>query len=278
MGIGNSTQIGNGINIAAADNANITLNNIISETKIELQANIVNFYESKEIQYSQYITNIYNELDKIDVPSKEIYEKKLDNWLSGWRKLDENSQKYLVSGEFIYESLNKAEGIDDYSPFILQFSRILERQVDLLFNNFAIYYDAKNEDSANLIVTMKREIKNPEYNGIIKQLENFIKNKDNRDKPNSEKISFGSQILILLLFVKTRSLNYELIKIFEASCVEYIDLTNFWVEDYIEKLRRIKKDYRNEAAHPGILNRKDADLFRNIMTNEILPVWVDGLK
>ena len=110
-------------NISLGGNAIYNEDNRKININIQIDNSISNFIESKEIQYNHYITNIYNELDKIEIPNKETYEKKLDNWLTGWRKLDSNSREYLISGEYFYECLEKSQGIDDYSPFVLQFCR-----------------------------------------------------------------------------------------------------------------------------------------------------------
>jgi hypothetical protein len=277
MGIGNSTQIGNGINIVGADNAKITLNNRNSETKLVLQSNIVNFYESKEIQYNQYITNIYNELEKIDIPSKEIYEKKLDHWLTGWKKLDENSQKYLISGEYIYESLLKTEDIDDYSPFVLQFCRIMENQIGILCKQLAIYYDSKITNTSDILQHVSEISTNTlqgDMKGGLSMLSNFTENKN--DYRN--KMKFANQIQMLKGISAMQNENWKISQIINT----FLDIqlnrgVNLKI-DYIEKIDLMRDKYRNASAHPGILTKVQALIFREFMTKEILPVWVNGLK
>lgn len=266
-------------NIAVGDNATYIEENSKIQINVNIDNSISNFLDLKETQYNQYITNIYNELDKIEVPSKEIYEKKLDNWLTGWRKLDENSRKYLISGEYIYEMLNKAKDIEDYSPFILQFCRILENQVGIVYKEFAKYYDIEAKGKSVLLIQeMKNKINDTSQNGNFNQLQYFIEDRDNHGKPHREKISFGSQILVLILLAKTQKLDCELNKLFKSSIEKNLDEKSIMKEDYMNKIKEIQKHYRNGSAHANFFNQKEANSFRELMTKEILPVWVYGLR
>ena len=58
-------------NISLGGNAIYNEDNRKININIQIDNSISNFIESKEIQYNHYITNIYNELDKIEIPNKE---------------------------------------------------------------------------------------------------------------------------------------------------------------------------------------------------------------
>jgi|JI10StandDraft_1071094.scaffolds.fasta_scaffold231707_2 hypothetical protein len=280
MGItGNVTQTGDGSNIIGVDNSTINVDNKKFETKIELQTNIINFYESKEIQYNNYITNLYNELDKIEIPNKETYEKKLDNWLTGWRKLDSNSREYLISGEYFYECLEKSQGIDDYSPFVLQFCRVIENQIGILFKGLETKYDNLNLDTNTRnqqFAEVNRNSLLGDPKGGIADLVNFCKNENNFRSDN--KFSFSKKIIILKGLSETHQKNWSLIQFINSYLDSFLDRNTILVLSYIEKIDLMRSKYRNASAHSGILTKEDALIFRKLMTEEILLVWVKGLK
>ena len=233
---GNVTQTGDGSNIIAEGNVNINVDKRKSKTKMELQTNIINFYETKEIQYNQYINNIYKDIDKIEIPSKEIYEKKLDNWLTGWRKLDEHSQKYLISEEYIYESLLKTEDIDDYSPFVLQFCRVIENQISIVMKGIETTYDNQNLDantSNQQFNEMQSNSLSGDPKGGISDLINFCKNdNDFRNK----RLNFKKQIMILKGLSETHQMNWSLIQLINNYLDLIFDRNTILVLSYIQKL------------------------------------------
>ncbi|MBP6739413.1 MAG: hypothetical protein KA146_05455 [Leptospiraceae bacterium] len=266
-------------NISLGGNAIYNEDNRKININIQIDNSISNFIESKEIQYNHYITNIYNELDKIEIPNKETYEKKLDNWLTGWRKLDSNSREYLISGEYFYECLEKSQGIDDYSPFVLQFCRVIENQIGILFKGLETKYDNLNLDTNTKnqqFAEVNRNSLSGDPRGGITDLVNFCKNENNFRSDN--KFSFSKKIIILKGLSETHQKNWSLIQFINSYLDSFLDRNTILVLSYIEKIDLMRSKYRNASAHSGILTKVDALIFRELMTEEILPVWVKGLK
>ena len=239
------------------------LTEIVLELRNEVKSQISNLTSEfvKIKKSSEFSDNkidlIYAILDKESRTDniQDYYELvKLD--FEDYQYFEDNSTKFLASAYFLKEKLESLE-TDDYSPFILQFSRAIE-----------------NEILNKLFLPFYKEL------DLIEDLETFLKDEfTNRGSglfakalsKKSEKFTLGT-MNTLLSFIhkpegKTLKSSNLLLK-FREHVLSLVE-PGFLINENMQTLETITRDYRNKAAHIGSINNSDTLVFKEVGINII---------
>lgn len=245
----------------------------IKELK-ELILNISNeFSEIAKLRTHQEerIIDYYLHLDKkINIQNKPDYQKRINQWLPDNLKLNNLSLEYLISGEFLFDALFKSNA-NDYSPFVLQYCRVIENE---LLKQFFIPFHKK-------IISNKT-------NNEIKLVYSwdFIKSNKNKDFANLFQKTKEPELMLAKMLTFLKRINDSS---YTAS-VLFSDFKNFINEQFelnildnvfLNKIDNIRKNYRNKAAHPDRqdikLNLSEAQKCQTLI-REILFIWIERKK
>lgn len=216
------------------------------------------------------INRLYESLDqKLDVLTSD--QKKLDfyiteikGWFDFYDLLESKSKKYLPEAEYIFDKISNLEN-PDYSPFILQYCRALENE--LLKKIFRAYVQS--------LIDRKIE--------IDKEFEWDLGRKDS-GKPNSENtlklakhlqrcLKKSEEEWFFELGSMEVNLRYLIGRTAEKSPL-LVDLKSFVLNrfeeeilniEYLDEIKTIIKDYRNQSAHPNLIDAEKAKKFHREM-------------
>lgn len=197
------------------------------------------FVDDEELQDS-----IYSLLDGITPTDPELYNGRVRSYLNEAKKLEKQSFSYLLSGEYIHDTLVK-QMAEDFSPYVLQLSRSVESE--LLLKIFIPFVNYIRSVFPN---TEERYQEDLSYDST-KIFANMVVNK-------RASISLGSMSKIL-----------ESLK--DGYLVDRSNLTNdFFVfivdnfspeiyqEDFLKDLNELLHKYRNKSAHISVISRDKA--------------------
>ena len=185
----------------------------------------------------------------------EEEEKELCNLLKkeNWNKLENESKKFLITSKITYKSLNKLpDDIMDYSGVCLLVTKALEVELTKRFCKwFLDYLKGKDysEYHSSLLNTNNRtgdKYKIKPKNCTLGTI-TYILGFGGSDNPNEE---YEKNFSISIVYSKNR-----LFKNFSAND-EKIRKTLIKYGSYVDKIRL---DYRNPAAHTGLLNQTKAE-------------------
>ena len=199
-----------------------------------------------------------------DQKQLDFYITEIKRWFDFYDLLESKSKKYLPEAEYIFDHISKLEN-PDFSPFILQYCRALENE--LLKKIFRAYVQS----------LIDREI------DLTKEFEWDFGRKDS-GKPNSEN-TFRLAKHIQRCLQKSEdewffelgsmevNLRYLTGKTAEKSPL-LIDLKSFVLArfeqeilniEYLDKIKTIIRDYRNQSAHPNLIDTEKAVKFHTEM-------------
>ena len=168
-------------------------------------------------------------------------------WMIGWDVLDHESRLFLPSGELLFETIQKSDG-KDYSPFILQYCRALENELLIkLFSAYTTEFHSRHEDSEAFLAS---DLKVGEDGKLGKRgrFANLVKSRD-------PKYTLGDMNFIMGLS-KEHGENLKLsplLQDFRAFTLRYFERC-IVEKKYLSQIERITKDFRNNAAHPAVLD------------------------
>lgn len=250
----------------------LNIENKIDDVKSFLQNLSSDFKEIKELprdieekitrlnkKLEEKITSINFEQIKIDNYIQEI-----KNWFEYYDLLESKSQKYLPEAEYILDHISKLDN-PDYSPFILQYCRALENE--LLSKIFRAYVQSLIDK--NIIFEKefawdlgKKESGKPNDENTYKLSKHIQKC---LTKMQDEWFFELGTMEINLRFLTGKTLakspllkdlkQFILIKFEE-------ELLNI---NYLDEIKTIIRDYRNQSAHPNIMDEEKARLFHKQM-------------
>ena len=229
--------------------------NSIKELPREIDERINRLNESLDSKLDELIS---------DQKQLDFYITEIKRWFDFYDLLETKSKKYLPEAEYIFDHISKLEN-PDYSPFILQYCRALENE--LLKKIFRAYVKS----------LIDREIE------ITKEFEWDFGRKESR-KPNSEntfKLAKHLQRCIrkpeeewfFELGSMEVNLRYLTGKTAEKSPL-LIDLKSFVLNrfeqeilniEYLDEIKTIIRDYRNQSAHPNLIDTEKAIRFHKEM-------------
>jgi len=229
--------------------------NSIKELPREIDERINRLNESLDSKLDELIS---------DQKQLDFYITEIKRWFDFYDLLETKSKKYLPEAEYIFDHISKLEN-PDYSPFILQYCRALENE--LLKKIFRAYVKS----------LIDREIE------ITKEFEWDFGRKES-GKPNSEntfKLAKHLQRCIrkpeeewfFELGSMEVNLRYLTGKTAEKSPL-LIDLKSFVLNrfeqeilniEYLDEIKTIIRDYRNQSAHPNLIDTEKAIRFHKEM-------------
>jgi hypothetical protein len=211
------------------------------------------------------LVRIYSKLnelsDLITEQRKTIgeYAEIVQRWLELWDILDEASQKFLSSAEFLFDEIYKIED-DDYSPFIIQYCRALENEI--LKKLFETYNDDLNSREKDIALFLSSDLeKNENGEPKLKSYKFAL-----YLKSENKKYTLGEMNFIMQLIKpggKTLSKS-ALLQDFRQFTLKYFD-ERIVEKEYLDQINRITEDFRNKAAHPYILDIQIAQNCRTII-------------
>lgn len=207
-----------------------------------------------------------SKLDKLISDQKQLdfYITEIKRWFDFYDLLESKSRKYLPEAEYIFDHISKLEN-PDYSPFILQYCRALENE--LLKKIFRAYVQS----------LIDREIE------ITKEFEWDFGRKES-GKPNSENTLKLAKHLQRCLKKSEEEWFFELgsmevnLRYLTGKTAEksplLIDLKTFVLNsfeqeilniEYLDEIKTIIRDYRNQSAHPNLIDTEKALKFHKEM-------------
>lgn len=207
----------------------------------------------------EQISNLHFEQKQIDTYIKEI-----KNWFDYYDLLESKSQKYLPEAEYIFDHISKLEN-PDYSPFILQYCRALENE--LLSKIFRAYvqslidreiafetqfaWDLGKKDSVKL--------NNENTFRLSKHIQKYL-------TKNTEEWFFElGSMEVYLRYLTGRTIEksplLQDLKDFVLNRFEK-ELLNI---EYLDDIKTIIRDYRNQSAHPNLMDTEKATTFHKQM-------------
>lgn len=195
-----------------------------------------------------------------DQKQLDFYITEIKRWFNFYDLLETKSKKYLPEAEYIFDHISKLEN-PDYSPFILQYCRALENE--LLKKIFRAYVQS----------LIDREI------DITKEFEWDFGRKES-GRPNSENtFKLAKHIQRCLKkseeewFFELGSMEVNLRYLTGKTAGKsplLIDLKSFVLNrfeqeilniEYLDEIKTIIRDYRNQSAHPNLINTEKAVKF-----------------
>lgn len=250
------------------DNIQQTLNNL--NNKIDNIQNILSemsndFKQIKSLprdieeKISRMSENFDEKLSSILVEHKQIgfYVKEIKGWFEFYDQLEIKSQKYLPEAEFIFDHISKLEN-PDYSPFILQYCRALENE--LLSKIFRAYVQSLLDK--NVVFDKKFA---------------WDLGKKESGKPNDENTFRLSKHIQKCLTKNTEDWFFELgsmevnLRYLTGRTIDRSpllqDLKEFILDrfekellniEYLDEIKTIIKDFRNQSAHPNLMDTEKA--------------------
>lgn len=207
-----------------------------------------------------------SKLDKLISDQKQLdfYITEIKRWFDFYDLLESKSKKYLPEAEYIFDHISKLEN-PDYSPFILQYCRALENE--LLKKIFRAYVQS----------LIDREME------ITKVFEWDFGRKES-GKPNSENTFKLAKHLQRCLKKSKEEWFFELgsmevnLRYLTGKTAEksplLIDLKTFVLNSfekeilniqYLDEIKTIIRDYRNQSAHPNLIDTEKALKFHKEM-------------
>lgn len=210
--------------------------------------------------------NLDTKLNELISDQKQLdfYITEIKRWFDFYDLLETKSKKYLPEAEYIFDHISKLEN-PDYSPFILQYCRALENE--LLKKIFRAYVRS----------LIDREI------DITKEFEWDFGRKES-GKPNSDNtFKLAKHIQRCLKkseeewFFELGSMEVNLRYLTGKTAGKsplLIDLKSFVLDrfeqeilniEYLDEIKTIIRDYRNQSAHPNLIDTEKAVKFHKEM-------------
>jgi len=227
------------ITIVAKELLRLNIQKITNSIQSALDGNTEAFVDAEEIQQK-----IYSHLDGITPTDNSVFDARVRGYIKDATKLERQSFSFLLSAEYIYDTLVK-QFSEDFSPYVLQLSRSVESELLLkLFLPFITYTRSINP---NCEIEYEEDQNHPSTRSFAQSV---ILNRDS--------ISLGTMCFIL------KSLNdgslierSRLMTDFHLFVIDNFspDLYN---QAFISELDELLNKYRNKSAHISTISRDKA--------------------
>ena len=241
----------------------------ISTTLIELTndfkqiKNLPRDIDEKIVRLNENLDRKLGNLIK-DQKQIEFYIEEIRRWFDFYDILEIKSQKYLPEAEYIFDHISKLEN-PDYSPFILQYCRALENE--LLKKIFRAYVQSlidKNINIENKFAWDFGRKESGKYNSDNTfRLANHLK----RCLSKSEEEWFfelGSMELNLRYLTGKTVEKSPLLQDLKSFVLNKFK-QEFLNIEYLDEIKTIIRDYRNQSAHPNLIDTEKAVKFHKQM-------------
>lgn len=210
--------------------------------------------------------NLDSKLESLLKDQKQIdfYVKEIKRWFDFYDILEIKSQKYLPEAEYIFDHISKLEN-PDYSPFILQYCRALENE--LLKKIFRAYVQSLIDNNIKIEEKFAWDFGKKESGRF---------NNDNTfrlAKHLKRCLSKSEEEWFFELGSMEVNLRYLTGKTVEKSPLLQ-DLKSFVLNrfkeeflniEYLDEIKTIIRDYRNQSAHPNLIDTEKAVKFHKQM-------------
>jgi len=230
------------------------LRNTVESYFSQLSAQFKDIRESS-IESEERIKGIYQILDKNSSSNNlQEYYKEVKNSFNKYDVLEDNSKMFLASAFFLKEKFDN-NNIEDYSPYILQFSRAIESE--LLNKLFISFYVRLN----NILQTepdfLEQEFSDNKTKTFAKSL-----------AKKTDKFTLGSMVFTLGFIVDSDGKTISNSNLLQEFRKHIINNTNeyFLNTSFLKELRLLTDDYRNKAAHISRIDKKESDVFLSLGT------------
>jgi hypothetical protein len=204
------------------------------------------------------------------------YIPRIKRWFDFWDLLEKDSKLFMPRSEYLYDSIESSD-FDDYSPFVLYYSRVLEVELfQKIFKKFGISIREKYDDVSSLFEydeNISKKTKEDIDSGMINSFKNKL-------QKNDSKYNLGDMRLILDLLPDSKNPNgskrYQAINALKELNIFINDEIGGIPKELITKIQKLISEYRNPSAHVGIINKKEAKTFfenyKNLM-NELIGLF-----
>lgn len=238
--------------------------------------------ESAAQTLSDIYNKMYEKLDTISIQNddRKKYEDRIDLWLpnSNWKtKLSDASKSYLISAEYLADTIAISNVDDDFSASICQYCRVVENELKInLFQKAEAILQPEVENSK---LHMKQPAIKTALNLALNEV-NTIYSAINLDKKRSlEAIVstlelFRDRTSLILLDTNTSVLFTKFNSYLDSNFQKDKLLEN----TFIGNIKQMKDDYRNKAAHGGALMSQTDLQHCKILVKSILQDWLVILK
>ncbi len=207
----------------------------------------------------EQISNLHFEQKQIDTYIKEI-----KNWFDYYDLLETKSQKYLPEAEYIFDHISKLDN-PDYSPFILQYCRALENE--LLSKIFRAYVKSLLDRNIDFDLKFawdlgKKESGKPNDDNTFRLSKHIQKCLTK----NTEEWFFElGSMEVNLRYLTGRTLEKSpLLQDLKEFVLDRFEKELLNIE-YLDEIKIIIRDYRNQSAHPNLMDTEKATTFHKQM-------------
>jgi len=215
-----------------------------------------------EEKISRLNKKLDEQISKLHFEQKHIntYIEEIKIWFEYYDLLEPKSQKYLPEAEYLFDQFGKLDN-PDYSPFILQYCRALENE--LLSKIFRAYIKSLLEKQIDFETKFawdlgKKESGKPNDDNTFKLAKHIHKclNK------NTEEWYFElGSMEVNLRYLTGRSIGRSpLLNDLKDFVLTYFEKALLNIE-YLDEIKVIIKDYRNQSAHPNLMDTEIAITF-----------------
>lgn len=210
--------------------------------------------------------NLDSKLEYLLKDQKQIdfYIKEIKRWFDFYDILEVKSQKYLPEAEYIYDHISKLEN-PDYSPFILQYCRALENELlKKIFRAYVQYLIDNNIDLEKDFAWDFGRKDSGKFNNdntfrLAKHLKKcLIKSEDEWF------FELGSMEVNLRYLTGKTVEKSPLLQDFKKFVLNRFK-QEFLNIEYLDEIKAIIRDYRNQSAHPNLIDTEKAVKFHKQM-------------
>lgn len=206
------------------------------------------------------------QLSRISIEQKQIdyYIQEIKKWFEYYELLEFKSQKYLPEAEYILDKISNLEN-PDYSPFIIQYCRAFENE--FLSKVFRAYVQSIIDRNLNVEIEFAWDFQTKESGkpndeitqGFVKRIKKFItKNEENWF------FELGGMELILRKLTGTTLTKSPFLQDLNKFVLEKFNKELLSIQ-YLDEIKTIITDYRNQSAHPNLIDAEKAMKFHKQM-------------
>ncbi|CAL2101862.1 N-6 DNA methylase [Tenacibaculum sp. 190130A14a] len=210
--------------------------------------------------------NLDSKLETLLQDQKQIdfYIKEIKRWFDFYDILEVKSQKYLPEAEYIFDHISKLQN-PDYSPFILQYCRALENE--LLKKIFRAYVQSLIDQNIDIEEDFAWDFGRKESGKLNNDNTFRLAKHLKRCLGRSEEEWFfelGS-MEVNLRYLTGRTVDKSPLLQDLKSFVLNRFKDEFLNIEYLDEIKTIIRDYRNQSAHPNLIDTQKAIKFHKQM-------------
>ncbi|PWK16743.1 hypothetical protein LV89_04766 [Arcicella aurantiaca] len=211
------------------------------------------------MKLEEQISNLHFEQKQIDTYIKEI-----KNWFDYYDLLETKSKKYLPEAEYIFDHISKLDN-PDYSPFILQYCRALENE--LLSKIFRAYVQSIIDRNIVFYEKFYWDLGKKE-SGKLNDENTFKLSKHIQKcltKTNNEWFFELGSMEVNLRYLTGKTVEKSpLLQDLREFVLDHFEKELLNIE-YLDEIKTIIRDYRNQSAHPNLMDTEKATTFHKQM-------------